>query len=196
MASSAERAARLRHTGEAAKLQALKDSVGLQARQVLAQVEEAEAGLTAAQGEEQNARAVIDSIRTAAQAAERVVKGAGALATAAEEERAAARGLAPFAARELLDVLNYPPGLSWPAHEAERDGLETPRAVLDIHEAILAVTKDLSPTETSLKMSTTRPTRALEELQTQLAAAGQDYHPEWDGADGVIVVRIADEQGA
>ncbi|MBV8220124.1 MAG: hypothetical protein JO325_16785, partial [Solirubrobacterales bacterium] len=29
----------------------------------------------------------------------------------------------------------------------------------------------------------------------QLAGAGQDYHPEWDGADGVIVVRIADEQG-
>jgi len=44
-------------------------------------------------------------------------------------------------------------------------------------------------------MSTTRLTRALEELQAQLAAAGQDYHPEWDGADGVIVVRIADEQG-
>ena len=64
-----------------------------------------------------------------------------------------------------------------------------------MHEAILEVTRDLTPTETSLKMSTTRLTRALEDLQTQLAAAGQDYHPEWDGADGVIVVRIADEQG-
>ena len=57
------------------------------------------------------------------------------------------------------------------------------------------VTRDLTPTDTSLKISTTRLTRALEELQAQLAAAGQDYHPEWDGADGVIVVRIADEQG-
>ncbi len=195
-AASAERAARLRHTEEAAKLQALKDSVGLQAQQVLAQVEEAQAGLDAAQDEEKKARAAeLDAIRVAAQASERVVKGGEALATAAEEERATARGLAPFAARELLDVLNCPPGLSWPAHEAEWDGLETPPAVLDIYEAILAVTKDLSPTETSLKMSTTRLTRALEELQTQLAAAGQDYHPEWDGADGVIVVRIADEQG-
>ena len=64
-----------------------------------------------------------------------------------------------------------------------------------MYEAILSVTRDLTPTETSLKMSTTRLTRALEELQAQLAAAGQDYHPEWDGADGVIVVRIADEQG-
>jgi len=195
-AAGAERAARLRHAAEDAKLRALKDSVGQQARQVLAQVEEAEAGLTAAQGEEQRARsAEIEAIRTAAQAAARVVKGQEALATAAAEERATARGLAPFAARELLDVLSCPPGLAWPAREAEWEGLETPRSVLDIYDAILAVTKDLSPTETSLKMSTTRLTRALEDLQSQLAAAGQDYHPEWDGADGIIVVRIADEQG-
>jgi hypothetical protein len=195
-AVGAERAARLRHTEENAKLQALKDSVGLQAQQVLAQVEEAESGLTTAQEEEQRSRAAeIDAIRSAAQAAERVVKGQEALATAAAEERATARGLAPFAARELLDVLNCPPGLAWPAHEAEWDGLETPAAVLDVYDAILAVTKDLTPTETSLKMSTTRLTRALEDLQTQLAAAGQDYHPAWDSADGVIVVRIADEQG-
>lgn len=124
-----------------------------------------------------------------------MVKGREALATAAEEERATARGLAPFAARELLDVLNCPPGLAWPAHEAEWAGLETPAAVLDIYDSILAVTKDLTPSETSLKMSTTRLTRALEDLQAQLAGAGQDYHPEWDGADGVIVVRIGDEQG-
>ena len=195
-AAGAERAARLRHAEEAAKLQALMDSVGQQARQVLAQVEEAEAGLGAAQGEEKKARsAEIDAIRAAAQASERVVKGREALAVASTEERATARAHAPFAARELLDVLNCPPGLAWPATEAEWDGGETPPSVLDIYEAILSVTRDLTPTETSLKMSTTRLTRALEELQAQLAAAGQDYHPEWDGADGVIVVRIADEQG-
>ena len=195
-AADAERAARLRHTEEAAKLQALKDSVGLQAQQVLTQVEEAEDGLDAAQGEEKKARsAEIDAVRTAAQASERVVKGREALAVALTEEQATARALAPFAARELLDVLNCPPGLAWPATEAEWDGGETPASVRDIYLAILSVTRDLTPTETSLKMSTTRLTRALEELQTQLAAAGQDYHPEWDGADGVIVVRIADEQG-
>lgn len=195
-AARAERGVSLRHTEESAKLQALKDSVGQQARQVLAQVEDAEATLTAAQGEEKKARtAEIDAVRAAAQAAERVAKGREAVAVAAEEERVTARALRPFAARELLDVLNCPSGLSWPAHEADWEGGQTPGAVLDIHEAILAVTRELTPTETSLKMSTTRLTRALEELQTQLAAAGQDYHPEWDGADGVIVVRIADEQG-
>ena len=58
-----------------------------------------------------------------------------------------------------------------------------------------AATRDLTPTETWLKQSATRLTQALDELQAQLAAAGQDYRPEWDSADGVIVVRVADEQG-
>ncbi|MBV9383146.1 MAG: hypothetical protein JO242_21075, partial [Streptosporangiaceae bacterium] len=195
-AAEAERAARRRHTEEAARLEALRGAAGLQAQQVLAQVAEAETGLAAAQSEEKTARAAeIDAIRGAAQAAERVASGREALAVAAGEERATARGLAPFAARELLDVLNCPPGLAWPAQEADWAGEDLPPSVLDVHAAILTVTRDLSPSEASLKMSTTRLTRALEELQAQLAAAGQDYHPEWDGADGVIVVRIADEQG-
>jgi len=195
-AADAERTARRRHTEEAAKLEALRGTVGVAAQQVLAQIEEAEAGLTAAQTGEKAARAAeIDAIRAAAQAAERVVKDREALAVAAEEERLTARDLGPFAARELLDVLNCPPGLAWPAADADWDGADLPSPVLGVYEAILAVTRDLAPTETSLKMSTTRLTRALEELQAQLAAAGQDYHPEWDGADGVIVVRIADEQG-
>jgi len=195
-AAGTERTARLRHTEEAAKLDALRGAVGMAAREVLTQIEENEAGLDAAQTEEKAARkAEIDAIKAAAQTAERVIKGKEALAVAAGEERETARGLAAFAARELLDVLNCPPGLAWPATDADWDGADLPRPVLGIYEAILTVTRDLSPTETSLKMSTTRLTRALEELQTQLAAAGQDYHPEWDGADGIIIVRIADEQG-
>jgi uncharacterized protein (TIGR02680 family) len=195
-AAGAERTARRRHIEEAAKLEALRGAIGVAAQQVLTQVEEAEAGLTAAQAEEKAARAAeIDAIRTAAQAAERVVKDTEALAVAAEEERVTARDLGPFAATELLDVLNCPPGLAWPAADADWAGEDLPGPVLGVYEAILAVTRDLTPTETSLKMSTTRLTRALEELQAQLAGAGQDYHPEWDGADGVIVVRIADEQG-
>jgi uncharacterized protein (TIGR02680 family) len=195
-AAEGERAARRRHAEEAAKLEALRGTVGVAAQQVLAQIEEAEAGLTAALAEEKASRAAeIDAIRAAAQAAERVAKGREALAVAAEEERATARGLGPFAARELLDVLNCPPGLAWPAADADWDAADLPGPVLRVYEAILTVTRDLAPTETSLKMSTTRLTRALEELQAQLAAGGQDYHPEWDGADGVIVVRIADEQG-
>jgi hypothetical protein len=191
-----EREARRRHTEEAAKLAALQGTVGKEAREVIAQIEVTERGITAAQSAEHSARnAEVEAIRVASAAAERVSSGRRALDVAMQEERATARGLAPFAARELLDVLKCPPGRAWPAQEADWTGDELPQPVIAVHEAILEVTRDLTPTETSLKISTTRLTRALEDLQAQLAAAGQDYHPEWDSADGVIVVRIADEQG-
>jgi uncharacterized protein (TIGR02680 family) len=191
-----EREARRRYTEEAAKLKALQGAVGKEAEEVMAQIEEAELGITAAQSAERSARsAEVEAIKAASAAAERVASGRRALDVALEEERATARGLAPFAARELLDVLRCPPALAWPAQEADWAGDGLPQAVIGVHEAILEATRDLTPTETSLKISATRLTRALEDLQAQLAAAGQDYHPEWDSADGVIVVRIADEQG-
>ena len=196
-----EREARRRHTEEAAKLAALREVAGKEASEVMVRIEAAERGITAAQSAERAARdAEVGTIKAVSAAAERVAGGRRALEVALAEERATARGLAPFAARELLNVLKCPPGLAWPAQEADwsGDGLHSaglPGAVIDVHEAILEATRDLTPTETSLKISTTRLTRALEDLQSQLAAAGQDYHPEWDGADGVIVVRIADEQG-
>jgi uncharacterized protein (TIGR02680 family) len=191
-----ELAARRRHAEEAAKLAALQGAVGKEAREVMTQIEETERTMVAAQSAGQSARnAEVEAIRAASAAAERVSGGRRALDVAVAEERATARGLAPFAARELLDVLKCPPGLAWPAQEADWTGDDLPQPVIDVYEAIGEVTRDLTPTETSLKMSTTRLTRALEDLQAQLAAAGQDYHPAWDGADGVIVVRIADEQG-
>ena len=194
--AEAELAARRRHTEEAAKLAALQGAVGKEAREVMWQIEATERAITATQSAEHSAqKAEIEAIKAASAAAERVSGGRRALDVAIQEERATARGLAPFASRELLDVLKCPPGLAWPAQEADWTGDDLPQPVVEVHEAILEVTRDLTPTETSLKMSTTRLTRALEDLQTQLAAAGQDYHPEWDGANGVIVVRIADEQG-
>jgi hypothetical protein len=137
----------------------------------------------------------MEAVKAVSAATERVAGGRRALGVAVAEEGATAHGLAPFAARELLDVLNCPPGLAWPAQEADWAGDELPRPVIDVHAAILAATRDLTPSEASLKGSATRLTRALEDLQAQLAAAGQDYHPAWDSAGGVIVVRIADEQG-
>lgn len=59
----------------------------------------------------------------------------------------------------------------------------------------MTATAELRPTESSLKSSRTRVSGALGELQTQLAAAGHDYRPEWDTIDDVIVVKVADEQG-
>jgi uncharacterized protein (TIGR02680 family) len=191
-----ESAARRRHTEEAAKLAALRGAVGKEAQQVMAQVDEAERGIGAAEAAERAARASeMEAVKAVSAATERVAAGRRALGVAVAEERATAHGLAPFAARELLDVLKCPPGLAWPAQEADWAVDDLPRPVIDVHAAILAATRDLTPTEASLKGSATRLTRALEDLQAQLAAAGQDYHPAWDSAGGVIVVRIADEQG-
>ena len=195
-AAVAQDKAQRHHAEEAAKLNALRGTIGEDAENVLAQVQEAEAGLEPALAEAEAASAAERAaLEEAARAATRLEAAGDAAAVAAAEEKATARELAPFAQRELLDLLKCPPALAWPAQEADWSDAALPRAVTAIHAAILTATRDLAPTESSLKQSTTRLTKALDELQAQLGAAGQDYRPEWDGADGVIVVRIADEQG-
>ncbi|MFI9836219.1 TIGR02680 family protein [Nonomuraea sp. NPDC051941] len=195
-AAKTEQTARRRHTEEAAKLEALQATVGAEARQMLAEVERTERNIADAERETQSARsAERDALTAEVSARTRVETSAEALAVARREERETARELAPYARRELLDVLKCPPGLAWPAQEADWQAEELPAGVREVHEAVLAVTRDLTPTEISLKQSTTRLTKALEDLQAQLTAADQNYRPEWDGADGVIVVRVTDEEG-
>ncbi|MER6378099.1 SbcC/MukB-like Walker B domain-containing protein, partial [Streptomyces mirabilis] len=191
-----ERAARRRHTEEAAGLQALQEAVGAEAQEVMRQVREAEDGIDALAREVEAARVAQHTAIAGTAAAEaRRTAAAEAGLVAAAEERDTARGLRPYAVRELLDILRCAPGLAWPAQEADWAGEALPPAVIAVHEAILSATRDLTPTETSLKQSVTRLTKALDDLQAQLAAAGQDYRPEWDGSDGIIVVRVADEEG-
>ncbi|MFF3518371.1 TIGR02680 family protein [Streptomyces sp. NPDC002573] len=195
-ALDAERAARRRHAEEAAKLDALQEAIGAEAQEVMRQVHQAEDALDGAAREVETATANLHSAIAATASAEaRRTAAAEAGSVAAAEEKETARGLAPYAARELLDILRCPPGLSWPAQEADWAAQELPAAAVAVHEAIQAATRDLAPTETSVKQSVTRLTKALDDLQAQLAAAGQDYRPEWDGSDGVIVVRVADEEG-
>ncbi|MFZ3492037.1 TIGR02680 family protein [Streptomyces sp. 5.8] len=196
LAADAARAARRRHTEETAKLDALRGAVGAEAREVMDRIEHTEHEITAAEAEDAAARtAEREALTVQVAARERLAAARQATAVAAAEERETAHGLGPYAARELLDVLKCPPGLAWPAQQDDWADDHLPQVVTDIHAAILDATRELTPTETSLKQSATRLTKALDELQTQLGAAGQDYHPEWDSADGVIVVRIADEQG-
>lgn len=195
-AADTERAARRRYTEEAAGLEALQEAVGAEAQEVMRQVQETEDGIDALVGEAEAARTAQHSAIAGTAAAEaRRTAAAEARSVAAAEEKDTARSLRPYAVRELLDILRCPPGLAWPAQEADWAGETLPPAVAAVHEAILAATRDLTPTESSLKQSVTRLTKALDDLQAQLAAAGQDYRPEWDGSDGVILVRVADEEG-
>ncbi|MEU8521114.1 TIGR02680 family protein [Streptomyces sp. NPDC048577] len=195
-AAEAEQAARRRHAEEDAGLQALREAVGAEARHVMARVEETENSLEAATREAEAARRARDeAIGHLAAAEARRTAAVDALRVAAAEEQDTARGLAPYAARELLDLLRCPPGLAWPAQEADWTGAGLPAAAVAVHEAILTATRDLTPTESSVKQSVTRLTTALEDLHAQLAAAGQDYQPAWDSSSGVIVVSVADEQG-
>ncbi|MFF2652666.1 TIGR02680 family protein [Streptomyces sp. NPDC058045] len=195
-ARESSRAAHRRHTEEAARLQALQEAVGAEAQDVMRQVQEAEGGIDALVREAAAARTAQHTAIAGTAAAEaRRTAAAAAGSVAAAEEKDTAWGLRPYAARERLDILRCPPGLSWPGQEADWAGEALPPAVIAVHEAILSATRDLTPTEASLKQSVTRLTRALDDLQAQLAAAGQDYRPEWDGSDGIILVRVADEEG-
>ncbi|MFG2938389.1 TIGR02680 family protein [Streptomyces sp. NPDC048282] len=195
-AADTERAARRRHAEEAAGLEALQTAVGAEAQEVMRRVRETEDGIDVLVREAEAARTAQHTAIAGTAAAEaRRTAAAEAGAVAAAEEKDTARSLRPYAARELLDILRCPPGLAWPAQEADWAGEALPSAVVAVHEAVLAATRDLTPTESSLKQSVTRLTKALDDLQAQLAAAGQDYRPEWDGSDGVILVRVADEEG-
>jgi uncharacterized protein (TIGR02680 family) len=184
--------ARTRHREKAEELRTLREAIGAEAKQVLADVARTTGAIEAAESALEAARAEHSAASEArVAAATRVELGEQAVAAALREVRQEAQRLRPYAHADLLSLMRCPTGLQWPADPAEA----LDRAVIALHEAILAATRDLTPTETSLKQSTTRLTTALGELQAQLPAAGLDHRPEWDTDDGVIVVRVADEQG-
>jgi uncharacterized protein (TIGR02680 family) len=191
-AHAESRAALARYRDKAEELRTLRAAIGTEAKQVLADVARTAEEMHAAETALAAARdALTAALQETARALERVDRGAEALDGALREVRHEAQRLRPYAHADLLTLMRCPTELRWPAGQIEAlDG-----AVIALHEAILAATRDLTPTETSLKQSATRLTTALGELQAQLPAAGLDHRPEWDTDDGVIVVRVADEQG-
>ena len=93
--------------------------------------------------------------------------------------------------------MRCPSGLRWPARHDEWDDPEgaLPAEVAALHEAILAATGELRPTEATVKQATTRLSRALDELSAELSAAGHEHRPEWAGDSGIILVRVVEESG-
>ncbi|MET8311441.1 TIGR02680 family protein [Micromonospora sp. NPDC005173] len=198
VAQDAARAATARHEEKAEAYGTLRSSVGAEAERVLADVARTADEVIAVERAVESARGDVGAARERrAAAATRVELGEQALAAAVAEAHHDALRLRPYAQPDLLGLLRCPTELRWPVRteSAGEEGSQLDPQVAALHEAILAATRELSPTETSLKQSATRLTTALTELQAQLPAAGLDHRPEWDTDDGVIVVRVADEQG-
>ena len=209
--AAAEQAAReavQRHAEKDEAYQTLWGAVGPRAQQVVTEVARVQDEITEAEAALRQAQLESASTREArAVAGTRVESGTGALADAVTEAHHDALRLRPFAQADLLGLLRCPTDLRWPALDRlGHPGLRLPPTppdapaalhpqILALHEAVLAATRELTPTETSLKQSSTRLTTSLTDLQAQLPAAGLDHRPEWDTDEGVIAVRVADEQG-
>lgn len=208
------RRARDEHARQAEELATLERSVGADVREVMAAMERARRQIATGETRLESARAAqIHAEREEAAAVTAVEGSTEVLRVALREERDDAHRLTPFAPADVLELLHVPPELGaaarhrdWPDIDevvaAVRRAPGTASAVtglgapvVALHDAVRAATRDLSPTEASLRAGDTRLTGALRDLQDQLAAAGQDYRPEWESRDGVIAVHIADEQG-
>jgi hypothetical protein len=186
----------LRHQEKDEAYRTLRAAIGAEAEQVLADVARVQGEITEAEVALARAHEEMVAARERrAAAGTRVELGEQALADAAREAHHEALRLRPYSHPDLLGLLRCPTDLRWPAHATGPAEPALDPHIVALHDAILAATRELSPTETSLKQSATRLTSALTELQAQLPAAGLDHRPEWDTDDGVIVVRVADEQG-
>jgi uncharacterized protein (TIGR02680 family) len=199
-AESAAHEAAQRHHEKLEAFETLSASVDdADVHRVVAQVAETEQEITLAE-------ARLARLRTEHSEAVAAHAACGARVEAAEEALRIARAeahheslrLRPYAHGDLLSLLRCPTDLRWPAQPDTGDGPARdalPAEVTALHEAILEATRELTPTESSLKQSATRLTSAFTELLAQLPAAGLDHRPELDTDDGVIAVRVADEQG-
>ncbi|MFI6675999.1 TIGR02680 family protein [Kribbella sp. NPDC050470] len=210
------RDAELTHAEQTEALTALQAAVGADVEQLLAEVEATRSAIHDAElTDKQTERELRDVIGNESASKQAADDAGAALARAVGEAQADAHRLAPYAHRELLDILRVPADHGWPATTEEWETPErlaaqtramlaadpaatvapVPDAVARLQAAILRSTQELRPTEASLKSSKTRVAGALSELQAELSAAGHDYRPEWSSDDDVIVVRVADEQG-
>jgi uncharacterized protein (TIGR02680 family) len=192
-----------RHQEKSEAYETLSAAVGdADVHRVVREVAETEAAIERAETQLRGLRERYSAaVAAVATAHTRVEATLSTLDTAVREANQDSLRLRPFAHADLLSLLRCPTDLRWPAQPwtgADASGTqpaELPAEIAALHEAILAATRELAPTENSLKQSGTRLTGALAELQAQLPAAGLDHRPEFDTDDGVIVVRIADEQG-
>ncbi|MFD4181239.1 TIGR02680 family protein [Rhodococcus sp. NPDC058514] len=194
------------------RLATLRDALGASAEQIDADLELARARIEAATVEQRAARKAHES------AVEQIGKAEGAYNTAVEalrsaltETRSDANRLAPYARRDLLELLGVAGGHSWPASDAawlstdqllyRIEGNPTepapvvPPEVGALLSAMSTATESVKVSENAGKSTRTALTAALQDFDAQLAAAGQDYRLQWDAPAGVTTVQVQDDQG-
>ncbi|MDG3016470.1 TIGR02680 family protein [Speluncibacter jeojiensis] len=210
------------HQVQADGLARLREALGADADQIDADIAATRDRIEAGK------RAVREANAAKERAVELVGKAGGecagaqeSLRTAVVEAQADARELAPFARRDLLEILGVADEHRWPTgvsvwtepdvlvsrhHSAQADpsGADAeplqsfevlPPAVLALHRAVERATESVKVTDSARKAIRSKLSGALGDLEVQLSAAGQDYRLEWDSPDGVMVVRVEDEHG-
>lgn len=182
------------------RLATLRATDGAAAEQVVADMAKAEAAFEAAQGRlVQATKAREAAVGERATAAAEQAAAIEQLRVGRGEQQVTARELEPFAEDDVLRLLRCPAGLRWPARSDDwpdpATGGDLPVEVVALHDAILAATGELRPTEATVKQASTRLSRALDELRAELSAAGHEHRPEWDGASGIVLVRVVEESG-
>ncbi|MFD4466875.1 TIGR02680 family protein [Rhodococcus sp. NPDC058505] len=202
--------AKLEHQEQ--NLQTLRDSLGAGADEIDAEIASARDRIDAATTEQRAARRAYDS------AVEWIGKtegahGAAALALrgAITETRSDAQRLAPYARRDLLELLGVDTAHGWPASDAAwlttdqlvyRIDTEpgapvavVPDEVAALQAALESATASVKVSEAAGKSTRSALTGALQDFDARLAAAGQDYRLRWDAADGLTTVTVQHDQG-
>lgn len=195
---------------QAQRLETLRESLGASAEQIDAQLSEAHARIEACKRKQRDAR------KADKEAGEAIGKADGAhtaavaaLQVALTETHNDAIRLAPYARRDLLELLGVQTEHAWPASDAAwltpeqlayrlQDGDETgvlPADVLTLHRALAQATDSVRASESARKSSRTALTAALQDFESQLASSGQDYRLQWDAPEGVTMVQIHDDHG-
>ncbi|MEV6276887.1 TIGR02680 family protein [Nocardia sp. NPDC051832] len=195
------------------KLETLREALGAGAADIDRDLELAREKIEAARAEQKAARKAANSAIEAIGDAEAAYRTAfESLGTALTEVLTDVKTLAPYARPDLLRLLGAPDDSRWPSSDAAWSTAEQllyritqagpevepqvlPDEVAELFGNLSAATASVKAGEAARKTTRSAVTAALQEFDAALAGCGRDYRLQWDAADGLTVVQVADEQG-
>ncbi|MEV0246715.1 TIGR02680 family protein [Nocardia sp. NPDC050712] len=206
-------AAQAGYQEQSRKLETLREALGAGAADIDRDLELAREKIEATRAAQKAARKAANSAIEAIGDAEAAYRTAHeSLGTALTEVLADVKTLAPYAQPDLLRLLGAPVESRWPSSEAAwstpeqllyritQAGPETepqvlPDEVFELFANLTAATASVRAGEAARKSTRSAVTAALQEFDAALAGSGRDYRLQWDAADGLTVVQVADEHG-